>query len=145
MPFGQFFENRFNVFGKPSGSQTCFCRVFSRTRRVARALDDAFSFFERLPCVFIIRDLDDIFGCRRNVFWRFSKDIAPLFGGFENYMSSISKQPRRMILTRISRSGLCIGRNDGLEICMERKGIIIEQIPSTSDETNAKEYDMERT
>jgi hypothetical protein len=43
-----------------------------------------------------------------------------------------------MILTRVSRSGLCIRRNDSLEICMECKGIVIEQIPSFSDESNDK-------
>ena len=94
MPFGQFLENGVDVFGKPSGSQMCVRRFFFRARRVAHGADDAFSLFERFPRIFVIRNLDDIFGLRRDVFWRFPKDIAPFFGGFENYMSSISKQPR---------------------------------------------------
>jgi hypothetical protein len=68
-------------------------RLFSRVRRVARRAGDPFSFFERFPCIFVIRNLNDIFGRRGEVFWRFPEDIAPFFGGFKNYMSSISKQP----------------------------------------------------
>src|ERR1700761_79262 len=44
-----------------------------------------------------------------------------------------------MILTRVPRSGLCIGRDDGLEICMERKRVIIEQISSPSDQRKTKD------
>lgn len=93
MPFGQFLENGFKVFGEPCGSRR-FCRLFSSTRRAGHGADDAFSFFECFPRVFVIRNLYDIFGCRCDVIWGSPKDIAPFFGGFKNYMSSIGKQPR---------------------------------------------------
>src|SRR6266852_4343285 len=100
MPFRQLFKNRFYAFWKPSRTRTRLNLILilpACRSRCATGL--AFSLIKCFPCIFIVGNVDDVCEYPGRPLWGFSEYIAPLSGSLENDMSSITKQPWRLVLT----------------------------------------------
>jgi len=125
VPLGQLFKSWFHVLRKPRRPRTRFWSVLLACWG-RRTTNKALCLIECFPCIFIVGNLDDVGGSPHLLPRGFSEYIATLFGHLKNNMSSVSKQPWRLILTRIPRSRDCVRRDDGLNVRMECKRIVIE-------------------